>query len=203
MGGLERRLAQDAAAKRYDRDGRLHVDGARLTKACTSDYLGSEIPDAAALGLTPGKLYQLFRDGAELRKAVPTFVGCPILSTHKPVTAAEPAPSLVVGSVLSAEWAAPFVIGDLVIWDAAAISAIETGRKSELSAGYHYRCDLTPGRSGGESYDGVMREISFNHLALVSEGRIGAECALDNSPHVIEAAHALLRPRHEIQRRSI
>ena len=199
MRGFERRIAQDAVAKRYDRDGRLHVDGARLTKACTSGYLGSEIPDAVALGLTPGKIYQLFRDGAELRKAASTFVGCPILSTHKPVTAAEPAPALVVGSVLSAEWASPFVIGDLVIWDASAISEIETGRKSELSAGYHYRCDMTPGRSGGESYDGVMRAISFNHLAIVAEGRVGPQCAIDHNRHVIEAAYALL----ESQRRSI
>jgi len=185
-------FAQDAVAKEYDRDGRLRVRGARLTKACISDCAASEIPDAAALGLTPSRTYRLYRDPAELRRAIPTFAGCPVLTQHRPVTASDPAPSLVVGAVLKAEWAAPFVVGDLILWTDEAISAVETGRMAQLSAGYRYKCDLTAGRVGGEQYDGVMREISFQHLAIVPEGRVGPECAIDSIEPIIADAYRLL-----------
>jgi hypothetical protein len=34
---------------------------------------------------------------------------------------------------------------------------------------------MTPGTYGGIKYDGVMRDIVGNHVALVEEGRAGAD----------------------------
>jgi hypothetical protein len=32
---------------------------------------------------------------------------------------------------------------------------------------------MTPGKTGGESYDGRMLDIAANHVALVETGRVG------------------------------
>ena len=44
----------------------------------------------------------------------------------------------------------------------------------ELSPGYWARYDYTPGEYNGIKYDAIQRDIKFNHLALVPDGRQGA-----------------------------
>jgi len=44
----------------------------------------------------------------------------------------------------------------------------------ELSPGYWARYDYTPGEHNGIKYDAIQRDIKFNHLALVPDGRQGA-----------------------------
>ena len=51
----------------------------------------------------------------------------------------------------------------------------------ELSAGYSYTPDMTPGEFEGKAYDGVMRNLSGNHVALVERGRIGADAVISDS----------------------
>ena len=63
----------------------------------------------------------------------------------------------------------------MVIWCRRSIDGIDANRKRELSPGYRYRPDMTPGTWGGLQYDGVMRDIMANHIALVIEGRQGPE----------------------------
>ncbi|MES2339310.1 MAG: DUF2213 domain-containing protein [Pseudomonadota bacterium] len=47
--------------------------------------------------------------------------------------------------------------------------------KAELSCGYSFDLDMTPGTtSKGEAYDGVQRNIIGNHVAIVDRGRAGA-----------------------------
>ena len=162
-----------ASTRRYDADGRLHVAGAVLSKAIVSPYIGSEIPDAERLGLDPRRTYNLLRDPGELEKAAPTFAGLPLLSAHVPVSAEEPRPELVVGCIGSdARFQPPVLRASLVVWDGAAIAGIESEECRELSCGYRYQPDMTPGVYQGQRYDGRMTRISANHVALVPEGRV-------------------------------
>jgi hypothetical protein len=62
-----------------------------------------------------------------------------------------------------------------VVWDADAIDGIESGEQRELSAAYRYEPDMTPGTYQGVRYDGVMRDIEGNHVALVESGRAGSD----------------------------
>lgn len=39
---------------------------------------------------------------------------------------------------------------------------------------------MTPGSFQGECYDGVMRDMIGDHMALVKEGRAGPEVAVKN-----------------------
>jgi hypothetical protein len=176
-------LAMDRNSVRsFDQDGHLRVEMTPISKANVCPYYGREIPDFEALGLDPDRIYRLYRDADELAKAAPTFVGKPLLLKHIPVSAKEHPREAVVGALGDAvEFHAPYLMAPLSIWDGAAIALIESDRQKELSSSYRYRADMTPGTLAGESYDGVMRDISGNHVALVKEGRAGPDVVVGDS----------------------
>lgn len=176
-------LAFDKASVRSkDVDGRLHVSITNISKATVDPYYGHEIPDADRLGLDPGKVYYLLRDPDELTKAAPTFNNLPILSRHVPVSAEEPMRDLVIGSTgTDAQFSAPFLENSAVIWDGEGINDIESEDKRAWSCGYYYRADMKSGTFEGLRFDGVMRDIVGNHVALVEEGRAGPEVVVGDS----------------------
>ncbi|KAK54015.1 DUF2213 domain-containing protein [Bordetella bronchiseptica] len=171
-----------ATVRRIDVDGRMHVEISNISKAAVNPYRGSEIPDWEALGLDPNRIYFLLRDPQELEKAAPTFNNIPLLSKHIPVSAAEPQKEFVVGATGSnATYQAPYLKNSLVVWDAVAIALIESDEQKELSSAYRYRADMTPGMYEGVAYDGVMRDIRGNHVALVEVGRAGPDVVVGDS----------------------
>lgn len=184
------RLAFDkATARTFDKDGRLHVAVSHISKACVSPYQGREIPNSEALGLDPNRVYYLYRDPDELARAAPSFNNLPLLSQHVPVSAADPRSDIVVGSIGSdVAFNAPYLDASLCIWDAAAIAGVESEQQCELSSAYHYEADMTSGTTpDGERYDGVMRNIQGNHLALVEVGRAGPDVVVaDSNPFVTQ-----------------
>lgn len=175
-------LALDRSVRTVDADGRLHVAVTNISKANVCPYLGSEIPDADALGLDAAATYQLLRDPEELAKAAPTFNNVPLLSRHVPVNVNDHQPGLVVGATgTDAAFEAPFLRNSLVVWEAGAIAGIESGEQRELSSAYRYRAVMEPGEYEGVKYDGRMVEIVGNHVALVSEGRAGPDVVVGDS----------------------
>jgi hypothetical protein len=173
---MARHAFDRASVRTFDLDGRLHIAVSPITRANVCPYLGREIPNGEALGLQPGRVYNLFRDPEELRKSVVTWNGLPLLKGHAPTSADQPKKHLVVGAMgTDANWAAPYVTNSMVVWDATAIAGIETEEQREISAGYRYTADMTPGTFQGERYDGVMRNIAGNHVALVDRGRAGPD----------------------------
>jgi 8-oxo-dGTP pyrophosphatase MutT (NUDIX family) len=177
-------LAFDKESMReVDGDGRLHVNDANICMARVDEYLGSEIPDADKLNLKPDKKYKLWRNPEELEKAVDSFNQLPILNKHVAIDADTHDPNLVVGSTGSnSHWEPPFIKSNLVFWPRTAIDDIETNRRRELSPGYRYRADMTPGVTpDGDRYDGVMRDIGGSHLAQVQEGRQGKQIVVGDA----------------------
>ncbi|EMC7876559.1 DUF2213 domain-containing protein [Enterobacter roggenkampii] len=176
-------LAFDRATVRsFDNDGRLHIEVTPISKANICPYYGREIPNSKALGLQPDKVYYLLRDPKELAKAANTFNNIPLLNEHIPVTAADPQKMAVVGSTgTDAEFDGTYLKNSLVVWDADSIAGIETDEKKELSSAYRYVADMTPGVHEGQPYDGVMRDIVGNHVALVIEGRAGSDVVVGDS----------------------
>lgn len=177
------RLAFDRASVRtYDVDGRLHVAMTPISKANVCPYYGREIPNSEALGLEPDKIYYLLRDPEELAKAASTFNNLPLLNKHIPVSASDPQKESVSGSTGSnANFSHPYLNNSLVVWDNPAIAGIETGEVKELSSAYRYRADMTPGEYEGVKFDGVMRDIVGNHVALVENGRAGSDVIVGDS----------------------
>lgn len=177
------RFALDRDSVRaVDHDGRLHVEVANISKATVNPYVGREVPDWEKLGLDPDRVYQLFRDPEELKKATPTFNGLQLLRKHIPVSADDHQPWDTVGALGNdAEFVDPYLRNSLTIWARDAIDGVETGKQKELSCGYRYAADMTPGIFDGMRFDGVMRSIVGNHVALVEDGRAGADVVVGDS----------------------
>ncbi|RIJ15957.1 DUF2213 domain-containing protein [Henriciella mobilis] len=107
--------------------------------------------------------------------------------SHAPVTIDHPSEAvtgdnwkrLAAGEVSTAakqdgEW----IMLPLILKDAAAIKAVEDGKR-ELSAGYSCQLDWTPGTSPeGQEYDAVQRGIRINHLAVVDKARAGSRARI-------------------------
>jgi uncharacterized protein len=177
--------AADSAPRRlvlaFDRrmetiDGHLHIYECNITKANVCPYLGVEIPGYEKLGLDPQKIYLLYRDAAELQAAVDTYNRVPLLMQHVAVSADRPQQFLTVGTASGARFLHPYIKADLAVWTREGIDAIESNAQRELSCGYHYKPDMTPGTTPeGVKYDGRMTGIVANHIALVEAGRAGPD----------------------------
>lgn len=175
--------AMDKSARSYDANGHLLVDKTIITKAAVNPYLGSSIPRWKELGLDPNKEYMLLRDPEELRKALPTFKSLQLLLKHIPVHATEPEKESTIGSIGSdidmddggRVWSS------LRVFDQEGINYIESKALGELSAGYAYTADMTSGTFNGVHYDGIMRNIHGNHVAIVERGRIGSDAIIADS----------------------
>lgn len=176
----------------HDIDGRLFVEQSFISKANVCPYKGSEIPDPEkTLGLDPDKVYLLYRDPVELEKAAPSFSCIPIMVVHIPVSAADPQIEYCGGTTGVVVWEAPYLVSKpMRLWTAEARDLVLQKKQEELSSAYHYRADMTPGEVNGERYDGVMRDIVGNHVALVSEGRAGSDVVVsDEQPEFATMKH--------------
>lgn len=180
-------LAYDKSSRTYDADGHLHVEMCNISKANVCPYFGHEIPGHEALGLDPSRIYNLYRDPEELRRAADSFANKPLLLHHIPVSADAPARELIVGVIGGpAVFEHPYLRAPVSVWTRDGIDAIETHEQEELSSSYRYRAEMTSGTSPeGVAYDGRMCDIIGNHVALVKEGRAGPDVIVaDSKPTV-------------------
>lgn len=166
----------------FDVDGRMFVADCRISKANVCPYYGREIPGYEVLGLDPNKVYQLYRDPAELERAAPTFANLQLMLVHIPVNAEEPAIELTVGTIGSdVRFEAPYLIASLKVWVADGIALIESKAQAQLSCSYRYTPVMDPGVTPeGVAYDGRMCNIIGNHVALVEEGRAGPDVVVND-----------------------
>lgn len=171
------KLAVDRSMRRTDADGHMHVERTHISKANVCPYYGREIPDFEALGLDANRVYRLWRHPDELRAGAASFAGKPLLLHHQPVSVDEHPRELVVGSIgTDVTFDGTYLDAPLSLWTAEGIEAVESEEQRELSPGYRYRADMTAGYTPqGVAFDGIMRDIKGNHLALVREGRTGPD----------------------------
>lgn len=183
---LDEKVVMESARTR-DKNGFLQVKTSNLTRDHVAPYYGREIPGWEERQLDPDRIYYGWRNPDELKAALSTFNGVPLLIEHKFDSAEHPNKELRVGTVgTSAKWEPPYITNALSVWDEKAISAIEDGTLRDLSCGYRYKPDFTPGETpDGLAYDFVMREIACNHVALVHEGRAPYCFVSDEKPRGI------------------
>jgi hypothetical protein len=170
------------SARTIDHNGYMHVAVSNLTKEQVVPYLGNTIPGYKELGLDPDKIYSIYRPAEEIEKAADSFNGLPLMLDHWDMDASNIPKDKVVGSLgTDAKWEPPYLTNSLIVTDSNAIKAIEDGSYSELSASYACDIDMTGGIFDGKSYDGVMKNIKGNHVALVPEGRAGHDVKVADS----------------------
>lgn len=170
-------------SRTFDSDGHLKVPVSNISKASVNPYYGREIPGYGSLGLDADRVYYLYRDPVELERAAPSFAGKPLLMKHQAISAATPAQELWAGAIGSdVRFEPPYLRASLSVWTDEAIALIESRQQDQLSCAYRYRADMTPGVSpDGERFDGTMRDIEANHVALVEEGRAGPDVVVGDA----------------------
>ncbi len=168
--------------RKIDENGFLHVGLSNISKECVSPYYGYEIPNYKALELSANKVYYAYRSAYELNLAVDTFNGLPLLRGHYIEHAQKPQKEHRVGSLgTDCCFSEPYLQNSIIVTDAEAIRKIESGERVELSAAYAYEPILESGIFNGQKYDFLMTNIRGNHVALVEEGRVGADVIVADS----------------------
>lgn len=136
---------------------------------------GIQVYTARELGLDGGdKRVRLYRSPEEVSKSVKSFESKTATNDHP----ADDVSSLTwkdvaVGDVRDVAFAGDVVNARIIVRDEAAKQAVQDG-KAEISCGYSFALDMTPGTTAdGQEFDGWQREIEGNHVAIVDAGRAG------------------------------
>jgi hypothetical protein len=173
------RLTLDAP--RRTREGYL-VGRARAARTGVYDYAGSEIDPSNEHGLRDKAIAKVLRDDKTVfdRAAVQSFIGKPITNDHPatPVTAdnwRDHARGAIMGALRDGD----YVAFDYLLTDAAAIAAVDAGKR-ELSNGYGAELEFGQFTApDGTICDARQSKITGgNHVALVDRGRAGPDCAI-------------------------
>lgn len=179
---VTRNIAFDESVRSIDESGHLRIAKTVISKAQVDPYFGREIPGYEAMGLAPDRIYKMLRCPAELEKSAATAKGKQILFKHIYVDSKTPEKDLTVGAIGSdVTYEDGKLYADLTFWDDEAIALIDSEKMEQLSYSYYFDPVMTPGDFEGAAYDGVMRNIHGNHLALVERGRIGRDAVISDS----------------------
>lgn len=163
-------LDNKTTQREIDTNGYMIVRKNPIAKAGVFEYLGAEIGDT-----NEEKIFKVYRPFEELEKVKDDFKGKPIILTHKWV---EPDNMPTVRGSVTGEVVAeyPYLFADLTIYDGEAQDSIKNGSFQELSPAYLSDYEKKSGvTENGEAYDYIQKNIKFNHLALVDNGRTGKD----------------------------
>ena len=155
-------------------EGYLVVPGA-VARTGVQDYRAGELGLDAA-GADASKVVRLYRPADEVfhPNSLASFAAKPVTINHPPEGVnADNWKAKAVGDVHDVAKAGDLMSAKLIIRDKAAIRAVMDG-KQQLSNGYSFDLDMTPGTApDGSAYDGIQRNIRGNHVAIVDCARGG------------------------------
>lgn len=181
-------------------DGRIAAV-AKFARSGVQTYTGAEVgrPDLATVNV--------YRPESEVfdEAAMASFA-------HKTITLGHPAGGVTIDNWkrVAAGWTEGKVARDgdyveipLMLADAAAIRAYDSGEARELSGGY--ACELVWGDGiapDGTRYQATQRKIRGDHIAQVAKGRAGKKARIgDQAPHRIHDhsfSRALAAARYQV-----
>lgn len=163
--------------KQIDYNDFWYIKDNPLSKVGVFPYLGKTISE----DLEPNKVYYVLRPEEELSKeeTLETFKLIPIVDDHTMLGNKEgmqPAEEKGVHGTIGTDvyYKDGIIYGDLKIFSESLKEEIENGKK-ELSMGYFCDYELKDGEFEGQPYQAIQRNIRANHIALVQEGRMGAD----------------------------
>lgn len=182
-------IAEAKDEREYDTNGWFEVKDNQLSLVGVFPYLGRSIVGAA----DPDKVYMVLRPAEELSspETIESFKLLPWIDEHTMLGDEEsgltPAERKGVQGVIgeqvyfseTEQFPDGALFGNIKVFSEAMANLIASGKK-ELSCGYRLKYDWTPGEFKGVRYDCIQREIRGNHLALVENGRMGPEVAVQD-----------------------
>ncbi len=154
---------------RIDSRGCLVVSG-YATRAGVFDYY------------IDGKIQGVYRSTEEVFKdeSIKGLIGAAITVEHpeKFINAKDFKGDGVVGVVLDAKPSGNFISIEDLFYDAQAVSKAIADGYTELSCGYNARLVESKGIYEGKEYSYEQKDITYNHVSLVKEGRAGKDVKL-------------------------
>lgn len=165
-------------------DGHM-VAPAVLGRTGTQEYYAYELGLDKALGMDPLRVLTLYRPPEEVfaEDSIRSIEGLPITIDHPEGNVVTDAnrEALMVGSADGVKPKGDGLDGILSITTADGIASVNGG-KNEVSIGYSFSLDMSPGIApDGTAYHGVQRNIRGNHVAMVDAGRCGSACRIADS----------------------
>lgn len=177
-------------APRRTADGYMAVR-AKAARTGVYQYVGREVDPDNKHGLRDQAVVNVLRDEAAVfdTKSAHSFIGKPVTDDHPSVAVnAGNWRDYARGTVMGAKWEeGGYLAFDLLLTDAAAIKAVENGKR-ELSNGYS--ADLSFGdfkAADGTECQAKQVSIAGNHVAIVAKGRAGPSCAISDSVALCDA----------------
>ncbi|CAB3846638.1 hypothetical protein LMG3482_01904 [Achromobacter deleyi] len=165
--------------RQTDVNGYLLVRDNPITKVGVFPYLGREIgaPD-------PDRIYQVYRPQEELEKpeTIASANLVPWIDEHEFLgkDGTPPEKKGVQGTTgETARFDYPYIRNSIRAYSGFMQNLIDRG-KVELSPSYRCRYEFSEGVFDGKRYDAIQRDIRFNHLASVKEGRTGPDVAVQD-----------------------
>lgn len=154
-----------------------------IARTGVQTYRAGELGIACDSG--PNTQIRLYRSPEEVfhQDSITSFDGVPVTMGHPPGNRVDAKNwrNRAVGDIGDVAGKDPILDGKITVRDAAAVTAVDSGKKF-LSAGYLFTLDPTPGTApDGQAYDGVMRNIRGNHVAIVDVPRGGPLCRIADS----------------------
>lgn len=179
--------------KEIDHNDYWYIKDNPLSKIGVFPYLGRQISSE----LDPDKIYNVLRPEEELNneETLQSFKLVPIVNDHTMLGTKEgmqPAEQKGVHGVIGEDvyFKDGIIYGDLKIFSETLKEEIENGKK-ELSMGYFCDYELKDGEFNGEQYQAIQRNLRINHVALVDEGRMGADVRVMDSKIVFDCMDIL------------
>lgn len=165
--------------RQTDVNGYLLVRDNPITKVGVFPYLGREIGAPE-----PDRIYQVYRPQEELEnpETIASANLVPWIDEHEflGVEGTPPEKKGVQGTTgESARFEYPYLRNSIRAYSDFMKNLIDRG-KVELSPSYRCRYEFSEGAFDGQRYDAIQRDIRFNHLASVEEGRTGPDVAVQD-----------------------
>lgn len=173
--------AQDK--REHDINGWFEVKDNPISKEGVFPYKGYQI--TLADGTTPpnkDQSYAVYRSADELQdpETIDSFKLVPWVDDHTMLGSEDlgmtPAEKKGISGVVGEDvyFKDGTLYGNIKAFSEALARRIDSGKK-ELSLGYRCEYEHKPGTWNGQPYEYVQKKIRGNHLALVDQGRMGAE----------------------------
>lgn len=197
VGALKKAFKYHAEMKAEDTNreltpfNHLKIEKCIITGESVDPYKGKELIKSLekdkelleTLNLDPEKTYYIYRPLAEVKKALDSYNDVPLTNEHYFVDELTVNKDKWIGGVGSKATLTDngHVENSVAIWDKHGVALVNESKKEGLSGGYTFNLVVNKGVWNGKPYDFEMKDLTCNHVALVSRARFTPAKLADNA----------------------
>lgn len=168
------------SARQVDENGFITVDRNPISREGVFQYGGNSIP-----GADPTRIYSVYRPAEELSnpEALKSFEMLPLVDDHPPVLMGNESELGLPEKPIHGSTGQDILFEDGILYAklrifSDSLKSQTAADKKQLSMGYRCKFEKSSGVFNGQPYDYIQTNIRGNHIALVHQGRSGADIAV-------------------------